>query len=290
MAKKRSNRVYFILGGLVLAVFVLAIVGKRLGWIGSGKAIKVELGNAKIASIVERVSASGTIQPVTEVKISPDVAGEIIDIKMEEGDSAVMGQLLIKIRPDNFQSILERTVANLNQQKANQAEAKARLASTEAQLIRAQMEFQRSKKLQEDQVISEAEFETSEANHKIAQNDLESALQSVEASKYIVQSARASVKEAEENLRFTNITAPMNGTISKLSAERGERVVGTQQMAGTEMLRIADLTQMEVRVDVNENDIIRVSLGDTAVIDVDSYSYLKVRFKGVVTDNLTNTA
>jgi len=273
----------------VVATLIFAVIGKTLGWIGKGNEVEVDLGKAKIGTIVERVSASGTVQPVTEVKISPDVAGEIIELQVEEGDSVKQGELLIKIRPDNFQTILDRSVANLNQQKANHAEAKARLAKAGAQFIRMELDFQRAGKLLEEKVIADAEFETSETNYKIAKNDLESVRQSVQASKYIVESAMASVKEAQENLRLTKVIAPISGTISKLSVEKGERVVGTRQMAGTEMLRIADLTKMEVRVDVNENDIIRVLLGDTAIIDVDAYSYLKKKFKGVVTA-IANTA
>ena len=273
----------------MVASLIFTVIGKTLGWIGKGNEVEVDLGKAKIGTIVERVSASGTVQPVTEVKISPDVAGEIIELQVEEGDSVKQGELLIKIRPDNFQTILDRSVANLNQQKANQAEAKARLAKARAQFIRMELDFQRAGKLLEEKVIADAEFETSETNYKIAKNDLESVRQSVQASKYIVESAMASVKEAQENLRLTKVIAPISGTISKLSVEKGERVVGTRQMAGTEMLRIADLTKMEVRVDVNENDIIRVLLGDTAIIDVDAYSYLKKKFKGVVTA-IANTA
>jgi len=163
------------------------------------------------------------------------------------------------------------------------------MASAKAQKIRAEQEYERNKQLFEDKVISEAEWQLAQANYEIAKNDLTAAEKNVDAARYIVRSAVASVREAQENLGFTNVRAPMGGTVSKLSVEEGERVVGTSQMAGTEMLRIADLTNMEVRVDVNENDIIRVSLGDTATIDVDSYTYLEKEFKGVVTQ-IANTA
>ena len=287
--KKKSNKVLYILLGLVVLLVVFAIVGKSAGWIGKAKEIEVEVAEAKNERIVETVSASGMILPVYEVKISPDVPGEIIELNVEEGDSVVRDQVLIRLRPDIYKSALERAKANLNQQKANLADARARKARAEAQLIRAKNEFNRNKDLSDQSVISDADFEISEANYKVALQDLESAKESVNASQYIVKSAQATVEEAEENLRFTTIQAPISGIVSKLDVELGERVVGTAQMTGTEMLRIADLTKMEARVDVNENDIIRVTEGDTAEIDVDSYTHTGKLFKGLVT-NIANTA
>jgi HlyD family secretion protein len=287
--KNKSNKILYILLGLVVLLVIFAIIGKSAGWIGKAKEIEVELAKAQSERIVETVSASGMIQPVYEVKISPDVPGEIIELNVEEGDSVEREQVLIRIRPDIYQSSLERAKANLNQQKANLADARARIARAEAQLLRAENEYRRNKDLRDQNVISAADFEISEANFKVAQNDLVSAKESENASKYIVASAEASVKEAEENLRFATIRAPISGVVSKLDVELGERVVGTAQMTGTEMLRIADLTKMEARVDVNENDIIRVSVGDTAEIDVDSYTHTGKLFKGIVT-NIANTA
>ena len=290
MAKKRkSNKVLYILIGLVVVLVIFAIIGKSAGWIGKAKEIEVEIAEAVFERIVETVSASGMVQPVYEVKISPDVPGEIIELNIEEGDSVARNKILLKIRPDIYQSSLERAKANLNQQKANRYDAGARVARAEAQLIRAESEYKRNKDLKDENVISDADFEISEANYKVAKSDLRSAQETEKASKFVVASAQASVKEAEENLRFTTIRAPISGIVSKLDVELGERVVGTAQMAGTEMLRIADLTKMEARVDVNENDIIRVSVGDTAEIDVDSYSHTGKKFKGVVT-NIANTA
>jgi len=287
--KKGSNNLIY---GLVAAVIVLgavAFVGKKQGWIGQPEGIQVEFSKVKRLTIVEKVSASGEIQPEVEVKLSPDVAGEIIELHVEEGDSIVAGKLLIKIRPDNFESAVERMKANLNQQLANYADANARLSRANAQFRNDSLEFSRSKMLKDQEVISASDFEAADVKFKISAYDLESAKQSVEAAKYIVQSARASVSEANENLRLTNVIAPMSGIVSLLSVEKGERVVGTQQMAGTEMLRIADLSKMEVRVNVNENDIVRVSLGDTVIIDVDAYAYLDHEFKGVVSQ-IANTA
>ncbi len=280
--ENRSNRLIYILLGIVGALIVFVVVGNKAGWIGGPDETEVEVSEVKKTTIVEKVSASGMIQPEYEVKISPDVSGEIIELHVEEGDSVQTGQLLLKIRPDIYQSSLERAKANLNQQRANLAEAKARVARAEAQLVRSENEFKRNKDLHDQKVLSDADFEVSQANYKVAQNDLISAKESEKAAQYIVASSQASVKEATENLRFTIITAPIKGIVSKLSVELGERVVGTAQMSGTEMLRIADLTKMEARVDVNENDIIKVTEGDTAIIDVDSYSHTGKKFKGVV--------
>jgi HlyD family secretion protein len=287
--KRKSNKVLYILLGLVAVLIIVAVIGKKAGWIGKTKETEVEVEEAKTGRIIETVSASGGIQPVYEVKISPDVPGEIIELNVEEGDSVVQGELLIKIRPDIYQSALERTRANLNQQKANLADARARVARSEAQMIRAESEYKRNKELKDQKVISDADFELSEANYKVAVNDLMSAKESENAAEFIVASAQATVRESEENLRYTTIRAPISGIVSKRNVELGERVVGTAQMAGTEMLRIADLTKMEARVNVNENDIIRVSIGDTAVIDVDSYTHTGKKFKGAVTQ-IANTA
>ncbi|MDN4166657.1 efflux RND transporter periplasmic adaptor subunit [Cytophagales bacterium LB-30] len=290
MAKaKGNNRILYILLIVVGGLIALAIIGKSAGWIGKPKQLEVELGSTKRVDITEKVSASGTVQPVTEVKISPDVSGEIMELTVEEGDSVSKGEFLIRIRPDNYESALSRVQANLNQQSANYADAKARLSSSEAQLVRSELEYNRSKKLYEEKVISDADWEQIQANYKVAKQNVESAKQSVEAGRFLVISAEATVREAKENLRLTTINSPVSGTVSKLNVEKGERVVGTSQMQGTEMLRIADLREMEVRVDVNENDIIRVSVGDTAIIDVDSYTYMDKKFKGIVTA-IANTA
>jgi HlyD family secretion protein len=287
--KKKSNKVLYILIGVVVFLIVFAMIGKSQGWVGQKKSMEVEVSTVSKATIVEIVSASGSVQPVVEVKISPEVPGEIIDLAIEEGDSVTIGDFLLKIRPDNFLSILERTRANYNQQKANLEDAKARQARSEATHKRAELEYNRQKSLFAEKVISEADFQLSEANYNVALQDMKSAVQNVEAAKYIVQSSQASVNEATENLQLTRIEAPMSGIVSKLSVEKGETVVGTSQMQGTEMLRIADLGNMEVRVDVNENDIIRISEGDEAIIDVDSYSYMDIKFKGVVTQ-IANSA
>lgn len=286
MAKSNKKRTFIIIGVVVLLIIIL-VVGSRGGLTGRDSSIKVELSEAQRVRIVEKVSASGSIQPITEVKLAADVSGEIISLKVQEGDSVTAGTVLAQLKPDNLESVLERAQANLRQMRANLAESKAREARAIASLERARMDYNRQKDLYGRKVISDADWQQTEANFKIAYNDSISAHQTVKANTYMVQSAEASVSEAKENLDLTTIIAPMSGIISKLNVEQGERVVGTQQMAGTEMLRIADLNAMEVRVDVNENDIIRISQGDTVEIDVDAYN--DRLFKGIVTA-IANTA
>ncbi|QDH79982.1 efflux RND transporter periplasmic adaptor subunit [Echinicola soli] len=289
MAKKKSNKLIYILGGVAGVLILLILIGRSLGWVGGAAETEVEITKAAKKTIVEKVSASGVIEPETEVKLSPDVAGEIIELNINEGDSVKQNDLLVKIRPDNFISALDRTRANMNQQKANLAQSQAALKRSEAQFERAKLQYERNKSLYESNVISDSEYEQATADYVSAENDLKAAQQSVEAAEYVVKSSQASVEEANENLRLTNVFAPNDGVVSKLLVEKGERVVGTQQMAGTEMLRIADLSVMEVVVDVNENDIVRISLGDTTIIEVDAYSHTGEKFTGVVT-SIANSA
>jgi HlyD family secretion protein len=287
--KQKSNKMIYWLIGAVTVLLIFFLVGKSAGWIGKPSEIEVEFAKVKRVTIVEKVSASGTVQPVTEVKIAPEVSGEIIDLLIEEGDSVKQGETLVKIRPDTWQSQLERAEAGLSEQRANLEQSKSNLLRTQATFTRAESEYKRQEKLWNDKVISEADWQLAKQNYEIAKNDVLSAEQSVEAAKYVIRSTEAALREARENFRKTSVVAPMNGIVSKLIVKNGERVVGTATMAGTEMLRIADLNKMEVRVNVNENDIVRVHLGDTAIIDVDAYSSDKKEFKGVVT-LIANTA
>ncbi len=289
MAKKKSNRLLIILGAVVVLLILFAVVGKRAGWIGKEKATEVELAQVKQTTIVEKVSASGKIQPEVEVKISPDVSGEIIQLNVQEGDSVVQGQLLLKIRPDNYLSAVDRALASVNNSKANRAQSDVGLAQAKVELERTKIEYDRNKKLYDQKVISDADWVTAETNYKVALERVNSAVKSIEASKFLILSAEAGLRDAQENLRKTTIYAPVSGTISKLNIEMGERVVGTSQMAGTELLRIANLNNMEVQADVNENDIVRVNLADTVLIEVDSYTNMKKKFKGLVTE-IANTA
>lgn len=289
MTKRNNNRPYIIGGIALLALIVFVAIARRQGWIGSEKASEVILTKVKRTDIIEKISASGKVQPETEVKISPLVSGEVIDVLVKEGDSVTVGQVLVKIKPDNLRSVLDRVEANLNAQRANLAQAKARVEQAKAQLIRRKQELDRTRILHKQKAVSDSELETAVTNYEVAEAELKSAEQSVEAARFTVLSAEAQVKEASENLSFTTITAPMSGIVSKLSIEKGERVVGTSQMAGTELLRIADLNTMEVRVDVNENDIIRVSKGDSVIVEVDSYSFQGIKFSGIVT-KIANSA
>ena len=289
MAKKKSNRLLFILLGAVVLLVVFAVIGKQAGWLGKEKPTEVELSQVKRVDIVEKVSASGKVQPEVEVKISPDVPGEIIELKVQEGDSVVKGQLLIKIRPDNYISAVDRARASVNNSKASLAQANVQVSRAKVQLSRNQIEYKRNKDLYDQKVISNTDWILAETNYKASVEDVNAAEQQREAARYLVQSADAGLRDALENLRKTTIYAPVSGTVSKLSVELGERVVGTSQMAGTEMLRIANLNNMEVQADVNENDIVRVHIGDTATIEVDSYTNMKKKFKGIVTE-IANTA
>ncbi|MES2733501.1 MAG: efflux RND transporter periplasmic adaptor subunit [Bacteroidota bacterium] len=266
-----------------------AFIAKQAGWIGKVPVTEVVFAKSKRVDIIEKVSASGKVQPIVEVKISPDVSGEIIALNVKEGDSVRKGQLLLKIRPDNYESLLDQAKASVNNNKAIYSQARATLAQSEARLMRVKLAFERNDKLHNDKVISDADFEQFRADYAVAKQDLEAAKANTEAARFSVQSTEATLRNANENLRKTQIYAPENGTVSLLNVEQGERVVGTSQMAGTEILRIADLNNMEVRVNVNENDIVRVALNDTVIIDVDAFTSLNKKFKGIVT-SIANTA
>jgi HlyD family secretion protein len=289
MARKSSKRIWWITAGLVVLLVAGLFGAKQAGYIGKPKTTEVEYTTVKKSDIIERVSASGKVQPEVEVKLSPDVSGEIIALNVAEGDSVVKGQLLLKIRPDNYESLMARAQAAVNSSKANYEQTKAMVAQSEARLIQAKANFERNKKLYTDKVISAADFEQFSSTYGVAQQDVESAKANVSAALFNIKSAEASMRDAAENLRKTSIFAPVSGIISLLNVEAGERVVGTSQMAGTEMMRIANLSNMEVRVNVNENDIVRVQLGDTAEIDVDAYSSSGRKFKGIVKE-IANTA
>ncbi|MEE4177088.1 MAG: efflux RND transporter periplasmic adaptor subunit [Bacteroides sp.] len=278
MKNKKLLRIVLI----VLAVLVVfLIVGSKAGWIGSQEGTRVSTEEVTPRNIVEIVTASGKVQPVTEVKISPDVSGEIIELPIREGDFVKRGDLLAKINPDLYLSALDRVAASVNTSRANLANARARSSQAEAQFINATSSYNRNQQLYDQGAISDSEFEAARAQYLVAQAEVEAARQSVVGAEYQVKSAEASLKEARESLAKTSIFAPMDGTVSRLDAEIGERVVGTSQFAGTEILRIANLNQMEVLVEVNENDIIRVHEGDTASIEIDAF--LGKKFQGVVT-------
>ncbi|HEX5000878.1 MAG TPA: efflux RND transporter periplasmic adaptor subunit [Bacteroidia bacterium] len=282
-SKNRTRNILIAVG----VVLVLLVIARKSGMLGKEDNIRVTAEKVNKKTIVETVSASGKVQPEVEVKISADVSGEVVDIFVKEGDLVKKGMLLAKINPEIYKSALDRSVAAVNTSKANNENAISRLRQTESQFAKVQLDFNRSKKLFEDKVISAADFDAAKSNYEVARLEVEAAKQSVSASQYGVRSAEASLKEASENLNKASIFAPVNGTISKLSVEKGERVVGTEMMAGTEVMRLANLNEMEVSVDVSESDIIRVHLGDTASIDIDAY--VNRVFKGIVTE-IANSA
>jgi HlyD family secretion protein len=265
-----------------LALIVFLVVGKSAGWFGKGDVIKVATEKAGKRSIIETVTASGKVEPETEVKISPDVSGEIVELPVKVGDRVTKGQLLAKIKPDIYESLLERSDAAVSTAKANLLSAKARQDQTKSQFDVAELNFNRNKKLFDQKLISSAEFETVKSSFDAAKGEYESAVQNVKAAEYNVTSAEAALKESRDNLLKTSIFSPVDATISKLNNRKGERVVGTSQFAGTEIMSLSNLNEMQVNVDVNENDIVRVNLNDTALIEVDAYPDRK--FKGLVTE------
>lgn len=285
--KSSSRKTILIIVGVVVFLLIFIGIGKSKGWIGSGKASEVTLGKVEQHTIVETVNATGKIYPETEVKISPDVSGEVIELNVQEGDSVTKGKLLAKIKPDVYESIRNQADASLKQAKASLSNSQARLSQAEAQFDNAKLTFDRNDKLHQQKVISEADYQNALVAFKNAQGELDAAKQTVKASEFSVKSFEASLKEANDNLVKTTIYAPMSGIVTSLSIEKGERVVGTSQMAGTEMMHISDLNHMEVRVDVSENDILRITEGDTADVDVDAY--LGRKFKGIVT-HIANSA
>jgi len=269
---KKKNTLKYLLGVVVILI-VLVVIGKKAGWFGKPETIEVSVEKPLKRTITESITANGKIQPEVEVKISPEVSGEIIELNIKEGDHVEKGVVLCRIKPDTYLSYKERAIAAVNS-------SKARLTQSQSQLAQSELAFNRSKQLYSQKAISESDFETAKTSYDVAKSTVNGAL-------YDVESSQASLKEAEESLRKTTIYAPMSGTISKLNIELGERVVGTAQFTGTEILRIADLGRMETRVDVNENDIVRVKMNDTALIEVDAY--LDRKFKGIVTQ-IANSA
>lgn len=253
---------------IAILLITLLIVGKKAGWFGkSGDFKEVEITKIEPIDIIETVAATGKIQPEIEVALSSEVSGEIIELPIKEGQTVEKGELLVKINPDLIQAVVSQSQAGLQN-------VRAQLAQAEASEKNAQLNFDRNKSLFEKGVISKSEWDRSVADYDMAKATSKAAY-------YSVQSASANVKQSVDNLSRTTIYAPMSGTISKLSVELGERVVGTAQMAGTEIVRVANLQKMEVEVDVNENDIVKVAVGDSAKVEVDAY--LKREFKGVVT-------
>jgi HlyD family secretion protein len=298
-AKKKSSK-WIIWSLLILLVLLIAAAAVKARQKPKGEFVETE--KVSLREIRETVSASGKIFPEKEVKISSDVSGEIVELFVEEGDSVVAGQVLAKIDPEAYVSAVERGNASVSGAKSELARSQSSIETSTAQIeqIKAQVENQRriherNKKLKADGVISAQDYENSEstllqleANLRSAEAGYRASQQAAKSAEYNVASSQASLKEIKTSLSRTTITAPTSGIISQLNVEQGERVVGTMQMTGTEMMRIANFNSMEVQVEVSENDILRVSLGDTADIEVDAY--LDEKFKGVVTEMASSAA
>lgn len=267
--------------GSIIAIVILLLVLKASGVIGKDEGMKVAADKAAPQDIIEVVAATGKIYPEIEVKVSSDVSGEIVDLPVQEGDSVKKGQVLVRIYADIYGSQRDKALAALSQSQAQVANTAASLNAFKAKLEQAQAAYERNKELFAQKVVSKSEFETVEATYRAALADYNAAVQQVNSYKFAVASAQAGLTEANKTLGRTTIVSPMHGVVSLLPVKKGERVVGTLQMTGTEIMRIADLNVMEVQVDVGENDIPRVKYGDTAIIEVDAYSNRK--FKGIVT-------
>ncbi len=270
----------WIISGVV--VVVAALLGlKKAGIIGKEDATKVATEKVAKRDITEVVTASGKVYPELEVKISPDISGEIVQLEVLEGDSVTKGQLLAMIYADIYATQRDQASAVVAQQLAQVDNASATLGSFKARLDQSERQYIRQKQLFQEKVISKLEYEQAENAFLTAKADYSAAQQSVKSGKAAVASAQASLSRANKDLGRTSVFAPMSGIVSLLNVKKGERVVGNSMMAGTEMMRIADMRIIEVRVDVGENDIPKVAIGDTALVEVDAYN--KRKFKGLVT-------
>jgi len=276
-----------IISLVAVTLLIVLVVLKKQGVLGEEKSTKVTVEEVSLRTIIETVTANGKIQPEKDIKVSPFIGGEVVELTVKEGDQVTKGQLLAKIDPEAYLTAYARSEAALNSQKASVANAKAGLSQAKAEFVQSELDYNRNQKLWDKEVISNADFEKIKANFQVSKSRVIAAEESLKSAQYQVKSSEASLKEAKENLTRTAVFAPQDGTVSKLSVEKGERVQGASQFsAGTELMRIANLNNMEVHVEVNENDIVRVGIGDTCIIEVDAY--LKEKFKGLVTEIATS--
>jgi HlyD family secretion protein len=275
-----SKKWIWILVTLGVVIIGLVVLMKT-GVLGKDEGTRVSAEKAQKRDITEVVTASGKVYPEVEVKISPDVSGEIVELNVVEGDSVMKGQVLARIYADIYATQRDQASAVVTQQQAQVQNVSANADAVKARMEQAERQYKRQKQLFEDKVISRLEFEQAENAYMTAKADYNAVQQSIKSTQAGVQSARANLTSSEKNLSRTTVTAPMNGVVSLLNVKKGERVVGNSMMAGTEMMRVADLRVIEVRVDVGENDVPKVHYGDTAVIEVDAYTNRK--FKGIVT-------
>jgi len=281
---KSRKKLWIIIAAVaVIAVIVIIAVVKGKG----NDAQKVSTEKVVKRTIIQTVSSNGKIQPEKDIKISPYISGEVVELMVKEGDQVKKGDLLAKIDPEIYISASDQAEASLNTQKANLANAKARLAQSKATFENARLTFERQEKLFQQNVISKAEYDQSKASFQVAQAQVTAGEQDIHASEFMVKNSEAALKRSNQDLNRTAIYAPNDGTVSKLSVLKGERVTGASQFSsGTEIMRIANLNEMQALVEVNENDIVRVKMGDTALIEVDAY--LNRKFKGLVTEIATS--
>lgn len=276
----KNKNLIITLAVAAIVLIVLALIGKKQGWFGKGDLPKVAVEKAAKRTIEEIVTASGKINPETEVKLSSEVSGEIILLAVKEGDSVQKGDLLVVINPAIYEAQESQASATVSQVKANLVSAEAAFKNQQIQYEQAKLTFKRQEELHKDKIISDQEFDQAKATLRAAQANYETAREQLNASKYTVRANEAQRKLSNDNLAKTRLYAPISGIVSLCTVKLGERVVGTAQMAGTELLRIADLSNMQAEVDVNENDVLRVKIGDTASVEVDAYRNKK--FKGLV--------
>lgn len=284
-AHKGNNRRKIIIA--IVIIGVLLLIGWASGLLSGQDVEKVEIDEVEKRTIVEKVTASGKLRPDKEVKITADVSGEITLLPVNEGEKVSKGELLVQINPDEYESAVKRAKASLNNARANLAQAKSQLTEAKAQLKNSKQVYDRNKRLFEKDAIAKSEFEKIQSEFKTQKARVESTKQTVKAAKFNVKSRKASLDEAKDKLDKTQIFAPVKGTLSSLSVEEGERVVGTRQMEGTEIMRIADLNSMQMLVEVNENDIVAIREGDTADIEIDAF--VDRAFKGIVS-HVSNSA
>lgn len=273
-----NKTVSWILVGVVALVLLMVALKKC----NKDEGTKVSAEKVTLRSITEIVTASGKIYPEKEVKISPDISGEVVDLKVtQEGDSVHKGQELAKIYADIYANQRDQAAAQMSQQQATAQNAEAMLPGLKATMETTKRTWERQKQLLDQKVISQSEFETAENNYRTAEANYMAAQQTARGNKAGVLSARANLDIAAKNVSRTTVVSPIDGVVSLLSIKKGERVVGSNMMAGTEMMRVADMSRIEAIVDVGENDIPKVHLGDSAFINVDAYNNRK--FRGVVT-------
>ncbi|MDA3944961.1 MAG: efflux RND transporter periplasmic adaptor subunit [Bacteroidetes bacterium] len=283
-AKKNNNLKWYLGAGLLLIVLVVVLIVVK-----NNRKYEQEVTTEQVTArtIIETVVANGKIEPALEVKISPYISGEVVELFVSEGNYVYKGDKLAKIDATLYISNFEQVEASLNSAKANMANTKARLAQAEAQFFKAKIDYERNEKLWKQQVISDADWDAIKATYKVNEAEVSAARESLKGTEYQVKNAEAALKESRENLNRTSIYSPNDGTVSRLNVEVGERVTGASQFsAGTEIMRIANLNAMEVKVEVSENDIPRVKLNDTCLIEVDAY--LNRKFKGYVTEIATS--